>query len=501
MIANQALPDAQVKLHISSPTKPGPALLLWTTTALIWFYLFADASGSRLWISIANLIGPLGLGLAAMTTGLRLLTRDPSMLWTPYTWFMAFIVLFCSLGPLLYPLAGKNTVQSVNSFIPVNSHELLRTNLLNAVGIAALLLGFLALGQVSDWLVPKRSRHPVRSTNLKRVAWIFLVVGGVLRFLVILPYTYGLDHFVLPGVILSIGDLFLFGLMVMAFLVVRGDRSLRIPFYILWLIQIATSFLTFSKQSFLLSIVLPVVGAYFGNRKLVRLMAWAFVITLVYFSLESFIGYARQQIEIQSGNTGRATLTQRVRIAQNWFGGKTAQHMEGLGAAKGGWARLDYAPAQAFAMARYDEGYPGNTLRYAAILFIPRFVWPQKPVITNMGAQFYALVTGRHGSQLGLGIFGEGYWDAGWIGVLCLSFVTGMIFAVLGRFTSEWMRNEAFEYLPPVFITVLMGSLGMTTLFVPAVMGGTGFFLAYAGLIWFLKQVFGTQSSLRADYG
>ncbi|MHB1543532.1 MAG: hypothetical protein ACYCS1_05650 [Gammaproteobacteria bacterium] len=423
------------------------------------------------------------------------------MLWTPYAWFMAFIVLFCSLGPLLYPLAGNNTVRFVNSIITVNAHELLRTNLLNAVGITALLLGFLTLGKVGDWLEPQRTHRPVRSINLKRIAWVFLVVGGVLRFLVILPYAYGLDHFVVPGVIVSLSDLFLFGLMIMAFLVAKGDRSLRIPFYTLWLIQIATSFLTFSKESLILSVVLPVVGAYFGNRKLARLIAWAFVITLIYFSLESFIGYARQQIEIQSGNTGSATLTQRVRIAQDWFSQGNTQHEQGLSAAEIGWARLDYAPVQAFAMTSYDEGYPGNTLRYATIIFIPRLIWPQKPIITNMGVQFNELVTGSRGSNLGLGIFGEGYWDDGWVGVLGLSFMTGMIFAVLGRFTSDWMRNEAFEYLPSVFLTILMGTLGMTTLFVPAVMGTAGMFVVYAGLIWFLKQVFGTRSLRRVDYG
>ncbi len=470
-------------------------LLLWVLTGIAWLYLFSEACGNSSFVNFANLAGPLLLGIAALGTAIQLVTRHPAMMWTPYAWFFVFIILFCSMGPLLYPLADRDTVQLVNSFIPVNSSELLRTNLLNAVGILAVLLGFRIFWEILVRFAKKPGERSLRPMNLRRVALVFLVVGGLLRFLLILPHDFGLIPVVLPGVLVSIGDLFLLGLMILAYLVAKGDRRLRIPFYALWIIQIVTAFLTFSKTSLFLSIILPVAGSYFGNHKSGRLVIWALICVAIFFSLENFIGYARDEVNILSNHTARATLAQRVHITVGWFLNPHANRESGGSSFGTGWARLDYATVQTFAMTRYDEGYPGHTLRDAAIIFIPRLFWPEKPVVTNMGAQFYQLVTGHRGSQLGLGIFGEGYWDGGWIGVIGLAFLTGAVFAWLSHFTEAWMRHESLEYLPSVFIGIFMASIGISALFVPAVMGGAAFFAVYAGLIWFLKQLMGIQRS------
>ncbi len=477
---------SQVSLFSEPPT-----WLFVVLAGLVWVYLFAMAVDTSAITAAANLAGPLVLALTAVAAGYRLLRRWPEAIWTPYAWFLAAIVLFYSTGPLIYPLAGPRTLAYARSFLPVNAHQLLQTNLLNAVGILAILLGFrLARG----WL-----RRPVAGAaipslqsaeSLQVVALVFLIAGGVLEYMVILPYQFGLYHFVLPGVINNLGDLYLLGLMVLAYSVAQGKRNWRLPLGVLWTVQIIVSLLVFSKHQLILTIALPAVGAYLAHRRLSRLLVWGLVLGLVYFSVGQLVLYGRGQIFTRTGNINQATLAQRLDIVRGWFREGMPSAGSDVSSGGTGWARLNYAPEQTFAMARHDHGQAGHTLRNVAIVLVPRVIWPDKPVTTNLGVDFYQLVTGRRGTHLGLGTFGEGYWNYGWPGVIGLGFVTGIIFAILSMLSIGWMRRRAFEYLPSIFLGINMGIIGTTAFFVNSVVGATGLFFAYMALVWMLKQVF-----------
>ncbi|HYW76111.1 MAG TPA: hypothetical protein VFA48_05750 [Gammaproteobacteria bacterium] len=442
-------------------------------------------------LNVANLLGPLALGLSALVAGYRLIRRHPETVWTPYAWFLAAIVLFYSMGPLIYPLAGSRTLAYAQSLAPVDASQLLRTNLLNAVGILALLVGF-RIGRAWPRLRNRdaagmRARSPALT---KTVALTFLAIGGVLQYLVILPTQFGLYHLVMPGMIKNLGDLYLLGLMVLAYIVAKGSRAWQLPFIGLWTLQVVTSFLLFSKHQLILSIALPALGAYLAHRRVSHLLAWSLVICVVYFSVGQLVLYGRTQINAQTGDINHATLMQRARIVRTWFqeGMPSANAATSAGAT--GWARLYYAPQQAFAMNRHDTGQTGHTLRYLDIVLIPRLIWPGKPVISDMGAGFYELVTGRRGSHLAPGIFAEGYWDYGWPGVIGLGLIAGLAFGVLSSLSVGWMRRGAFEYLPGVLLGINMGIVGTTQFFVASIVGATGFFFVYILVVWGVAQTF-----------
>lgn len=477
-----------------------PVWLFAVLAGLVWFYLFATVIDASEMTAAANFAGPLALGLAALAAGYRLLRRRPEAIWTPYAWFLAAIVLFYSLGPLIYPLANTRTLAYASSFLPIGAGQLLQTNLLDAVGSLAVLAGFWLARSWQHWRASGRAMpRPQAATSTHVTALVFLIAGGVLEYLVILPYQFGVYHFPLPGVINNLGNLYLLGLMVLAYSVARGKRNWRLLLGMLWTAQIVVSLLGFSKQQLILTIVLPALGAYLAHQRLSRLLVWGLVLGLVYFTVGQLVLYGRGQIAMRTGNIYQATLAQRLDIVKDWF--TEGMPSEGAQVSSGGtgWARLNYAPEQAFAMARHDHGQSGHTLRNVAIVLIPRVIWRNKPVTTELGGNFFQLVTGRHGTSLGLGIFGEGYWDYGWPGVIGLGFITGIIFAILSSLSMGFMRRRAFEYLPSILLGINMGIVGTTSFFVNSVVGATGFFFVYMGLIWFLKRVFFLRGSVRAD--
>lgn len=495
-----AIQRQQTKKSWSGLAGEPSASLITTLFGLIVFYLSAQTSESKVWLDAANLFGPLLLGLAAGWTGYRLVHRSPEAVWTPYAWFLAAIVLFYALGPLIYPLADPFTLERVNTLFPITPAELLRTNLLNAVGALTMLLGFRLVRIL--WLglrLKSGNGSATSAVNPKTIALLFLIIGGAMEYFLILPHYFGHLSFTLPGVVFKLGHLYLLGLMVLAYVVAHGDRAWRIPLAALLVVKVSVSFLLFSKHQLILALVLPVLGSFLGNRRTSRLIAWALLVVLVYFSLQNAVHYGRNEILTNTGTISQATLSERAKILRTWFNeGMPALHSE-QSAAEWGWARLNYAHVQAFAMDHYDKGLPGQTLRYAGIVLIPRFLWPDKPIISSMGMDFYELVTGQRGtSSLGLGIFGEGYWNFGWAGVVGLGLATGAIFAILSDLALWWIRRPAFEYLPSIFIGIEMGVLGTTKLFV-FMIGNVGFYVAYALLVSSLLRIVAARkrSSLR----
>lgn len=479
-----------------------PWWFLAVPACLVAGYLIAATAADRNAVAAANLLGPSMLGLAAVVAGSRLLREKPEAVWSAYAWFLAAIVAFYCVGPLLHSLAGPETRRLASSLYAVTPEALLRTNLLNAVGVLGVAAG---VRLVTSLRPRRRSRGALRTAGRVRAgrgsipvdprlmaashrpivgaevaAVTFLVIGGILQYLLILPSRFGMLHVVLPGVLWNLGRLHLLGIAVLAYIVARGSGKWRLPLAVLWGVQVAVSVLLFSKLELILSLVLPALGGYAGHRRTQRLVVWGVAVAAVYLAVPQFVLYGREQVYRAGGAPEHAGLAERAAIVRNWLERGRPSLNEHTSAVSTAWARLDYAPEQAFAMRRYDEGYQGNTLRYAGIVLVPRILWPQKPVTTDLGVDFYELATGRRSSHLGLGIFGEGYWNLGWPGTAGLSLATGVVFAIVSGLAIGWMRRREFLFLPAVALGLQMGAVGTTGAFANSIVGAATLLGVYA---------------------
>lgn len=77
----------------------------------------------------------------------------------------------------------------------------------------------------------------------------------------------------------------------------------------------------------------------------------------------------------------------------------------------------------------------GETFSYLAYAFIPRFVWPDKPVVSR-GKWFYTVAGGSRSedetdTSLGMHAIGELYWNFGATGVVGGMLLLGMLFSAL----------------------------------------------------------------------
>jgi hypothetical protein len=89
----------------------------------------------------------------------------------------------------------------------------------------------------------------------------------------------------------------------------------------------------------------------------------------------------------------------------------------------------------------------GETLEYLAYAWIPRFLWPEKPVIAK-GAWFAyrigqaRIFQGRITNSINMTIPGEFYLNFGWIGLLLGPFAFGGLLALFWQTTSFWERPQ-----------------------------------------------------------
>jgi hypothetical protein len=96
-----------------------------------------------------------------------------------------------------------------------------------------------------------------------------------------------------------------------------------------------------------------------------------------------------------------------------------------------------------------DGPLNGQTLAYLGFVFVPRFLWPEKPIVQKGGwfawriGQAWIEPDGTYSNSVNMTIPGELYLNYGWIGVLVGCPLFGMILAMFWKRTSFWSKRPS----------------------------------------------------------
>lgn len=118
------------------------------------------------------------------------------------------------------------------------------------------------------------------------------------------------------------------------------------------------------------------------------------------------------------------------------------------------WGRLSYTSAQAASIDFYNSNDGGKDATLIPWLFIPRFLAPNKPVMTDTGTEFYTKMTGNFGSSTSPGIFINGYYNLGWIGLIFGSIICGLILAEMAAISRVIILNKNYLLYPIMFSSI-----------------------------------------------
>ncbi len=371
----------------------------------------------------------------------------------PITWFLLACTVYYGVGPLLYVYGNYVSLEMTHEFYYVSDLALWRTNLLNVISIASILF-FFSIGMSSSLLKPFKSTG--NEDTLKRAAHFFAGIGVIFSLL-----TYGLrmalgQDFLMPGVFYNLAQCSLASLFLYSLLYARGLREIKVPLLLMTGFVGYMAFASLMKQNILQFVMMLFLGAFVVRPSIRKLTIAACVVLITFPVLSMVTTYGRILLWTdESANTATVSLDRVIKAASD--SDAIADIKEAEEGNQGTLRRISCTAAQSFAMDSYDAGTPGHSFNTALWAFVPRLIYPDKPVIT-LGSIFTELVRGEAiGGGTGAGFFGEAYWNLGWFGVMAMSVYVGMLLAAYTQFNSNMVSTGNYQFIPVALLMMMVG--------------------------------------------
>ncbi|WP_316295234.1 hypothetical protein [Aestuariicoccus sp. MJ-SS9] len=467
------------------------ARMLTALLPLIPLYLAAIVSQDVAFTHFVNRTGPVWFVMILSFGAFYLLRHDVRLIWTPILWLPIQSAVFFGFGPLVAVFGNDITQQKLaNSFLSVSPDELIWASQLSTVGVFCLLFGvFLHLtlshrSWESAFSEVRVTRSPM---SPRQVAIVFVIFGGVLKYWMALPSQWGMTSMIVPGFLTTVVKLLDVGFAIMAFLAARGDSQMRRLLLLLLPIHVILSGLTFSKNQLITALLFPVIGDIMGRRSLRRFTLLVVVIALVYGSSQDFVHYGRGKIMEETGTISQAGYFERFSISASYMLGEQSpvaySSDEEMSEMQGWWTRLNYAGVQVAARNLHLAGVPNDSLQNVWLYFIPRFVWPEKPIVVPPGWFFYTELTGREGTFLGLSIYGDLFWLGGWAATMVGTFLIGWVLAMMSLRSMRFIRDQNFLMFPLVLLPLSVAMFGPTSFVSNGIISAIPMYLAYTLLM------------------
>jgi hypothetical protein len=451
---------------------PRELLLLALVLAAYGLWGMDSAAGN---FSAINIAGPSALLAILLVGAWWQLQRDPYSIWQPLFWFRIACAAYYGVGALAPYIGNDATVVAIQSLYYFGDADAFKVGLINLLCIITILA---TAALISQFRRVPATGQPWRSSQSSTLlfAAILLAGGGAIRYLVVLPWTLGLSEIV-PGLVLPLGRAYIIGLYLLVLAGLRGNFFALLLSFVLVPLDMAVGLLTFAKFELLQTLLFVYLAVLHHKLSLPRIAGGLVLVISIYSQLDPIIHYGRDELWKQTNST-EATLEQRLNILSlytgtEWQGTERADQQMAL-------SRLSYVNVATFVVNLYDAGRPGDSLDYFLTVLVPRFVWPDKPIITSVGTDLFTKATGFEGtSSISPGLFGEAYWNFGWLGIPLLMIPLGLAFTAVSRYSVDVMRRERWVHMPAVLLGVVAG-IRVDGWFVSDVVGPLGMVLAYA---------------------
>jgi len=406
--------------------------------------LLKEGSGWLLWC--AAILGLLAMGsgqaaqlsAAGAAVGLAFVLRDVAQLQRgklgPITLF-AFALFVSSLANAVGFLSiSYNGLTSPYAIYADEDFFFLASALLSIGGIATI-VGY---RYVSAFGVLEVLTSPLPMIHT-RVRSRFMITGGVAISALGMAVDF-LPPERIPG---TLGSLLMWGPNLVVFALARvgfssrHTRTIAVALVIALLEATRAALFDYLRFHIVLPIFAFTLAAIIGTRSLRILRTWSFapiyLVATIFIAYFAILGQARG-----SRSTGMERIAD---VASN------KRELELSGTSDAGLMVRLTTLNQLSQIGRLvqERGYlHGQTLQYLAFAFVPRMLWPEKPVIAK--GQWFAFQIGQafedpeggYTNSVNMTVPGELYLNFGWVGVVIGCFAFGSLLAVLWSRTAFW---------------------------------------------------------------
>ena len=121
------------------------------------------------------------------------------------------------------------------------------------------------------------------------------------------------------------------------------------------------------------------------------------------------------------------------------------------------WGRFSFTEPQIFAVQLYEQGDPSSEWLLWPWVFVPRFLDETKPIMSLAGQILFSKMLPRTGSSVSVGIFVDGYYNGGWLGVFVFSSVAGWILSCTSVIAKVVQYKKSIVLYPLLAVGVYIG--------------------------------------------
>jgi len=355
--------------------------------------------------------------------------------------------LYFLLGALVASTLSNENFDIVFYRYRIGADDALYIDAINAIGMGlALFFSAIYRPKFLPKLAKSATRKSVKFDNFFIIP-IFLAVGGSSFIYVQLnDWIFGE---MISGSFRMLANLLL--LCILMGMMFKGRHAILV-WWLSAALAIVMSFfglLGFQKFAMLLPIMVFFVG--WGIRiNSLRHFIGGFILVAILFNI---VGGPIQFARITFSDIDNQSISERLSLFR--AGLQAAEELD-VRSNYVAVARFNYMHEQAGAIDFYNSGDGGSDWAKIPWVFIPRFVYPNKPSTTSSGIELYYKMTGMEGTSYAAGIFGDGYYNAGWIGVVFWSIIGGLVIAQNSAIASVIISSKSLIFFPIVLLSLII---------------------------------------------
>jgi len=395
--------------------------------------------------------------------------KSPTALFSPITWFVLACSIYYGFGSLFYSFGGYEGINYIDGWYFVDDSDLVNVNHLNVIAITLTLLFFSLIMKLR--LISPKS-HSTPDSDLITLADRFAFIGLSITFLGrFLAATKG-SEYLLPGIINNLTVFAHAALFLYSILFFKKVPGSKLRFWILMPVLGGLSVASLMKQEilqFLMAIILANILVKANFKYILKIGIFSIVLLPVLVIITSF-GRSLLWSNTDLEDVSLVTTAQEFSILisdltllrdevasrndrQNEIAGQSSAITSAISFV---WMRFVQAPAQAAAIQYRADGDSGDSFELLKWAFVPRLIYPDKPIITP-GVDYQMRLTGTDiGGSASPGYWADGFWNHGWYGVVIVSFVLSIFFAWFTQFNVQSIATGSLYLFPLMFMGIKM---------------------------------------------
>lgn len=419
----------------------------------LWFAIGTGAlPGSEDWI---NTIGLIAFSIVLTWAAYRQMRLNVASLWTPIMWYRVALLSYYGIGSLVPIWTNADTREMMEGFYSFFSYEIVKLNLVvttfNLVFIVSTKILFMAASKKSLSNI-FRNRSLISPSNFSMIAFgsMCLIVGSVVNYLIIFPQIVGWINLSLFSTISTLSALSWIGYFMVIFWGLENKRRE----FIIWPIALALGecaigFFAMSKSVMLMPLVMVSIAFIYYRRSMLRITILAGCFVTLFMFLSPIITHVRDMNVKYYDSAVQAKDIPGLYFSYFTTGVENDQFAD----VETGWMRLSFVNAGTFVINQYDHGMPGNSYRYLGVVWIPRAIYPEKPIITDVGRELSYAANGNYNSSSSAGLAAEAYWNGGWPYLIGVAIFLALVFGLWTIYSYEVIQRKAWH----LFFIVLIG--------------------------------------------